>query len=290
MKSIPLLLLSFLMLSSFTLDKPAYRLFQGNGKPLAYEKMLKELAAADVVFFGEQHNDPIAHWLQLELTQDLFRNHGKQLVAGAEMWETDTQAALDSFLRGQLEEPRFLQSSRAWPNYATDYKPLLHFAKANGLKVIATNAPRPLARVVARQGLKALEALPAEEKQWLALLPLTVDLELPGYKRMLSMFGDTHGTSAASSQIVEAQALKDATMAHFISKNLQKGQRMLHLNGAYHSDHHEGIIWYLRRLRPELKVLTISTVLQPHLDKLNKDHENRADFVLAVPENMTRTY
>ncbi|RNI25736.1 ChaN family lipoprotein [Rufibacter latericius] len=290
MKKIPLLLLSILFLTSFTMDKPAYRLFQGSGKSLKYEKMLKELASADVVFFGEQHNDPIAHWLQLELTKDLFRLHGKQLLLGAEMWETDTQAALDSFLLGQLEEQKFIEASRAWPNYNTDYKPTLNFAKANGIKVIATNAPRRTARIVARESLKGLNALPGEEKQWLAVLPITVDLELPAYKRMLSMFGDSHGTSAASAQIVEAQALKDATMAHFISKNLQRGQRMFHLNGAYHSDHHEGIIWYLHRLRPELKVLTISTVLQAQLEDLEKDHLKRADFVLAVPESMTKTY
>ncbi|KAA3436600.1 ChaN family lipoprotein [Rufibacter hautae] len=290
MKKILLLLVSLVFLSSFTMDKPAYRLFQGNGKAVKYERMLKELASADVVFFGEQHNDPIAHWLELELTKDLYRTHGKQLVLGAEMWETDTQGAVDSFLLGQLEEPKFTEISRAWPNYATDYKPTLQFAKVNSIKVIATNAPRRSARIVARESLKGLEALPAGEKQWLAPLPITVDLELPAYKRMLSMFGDSHGTSAASTQIVEAQALKDATMAHFISKNLQPGQRLFHLNGAYHSDHYEGIVWYLHRLRPELKIMTISTVLQPQLDKLSQEHEKRADYVLAVPETMTKTY
>ncbi|WP_210486274.1 ChaN family lipoprotein [Rufibacter aurantiacus] len=290
MKKIWLLLVSVVFLSSFTMDKPAYRLFQGNGKSVKYGKMLKELATTDVVFFGEQHNDPIAHWLELELTKDLYQAHGKQLVLGTEMWETDIQGAVDSFLLGQLEEPRFMEVSRAWPNYPTDYKPTVQFAKANSIKVIATNAPRRSARIVAREGLKSLEALPADEKQWLAPLPITVDLELPAYKRMLSMFGDTHGTSAASAQIVEAQALKDATMAHFISKNLQAGQHLFHLNGAYHSDHHEGIVWYLRRLRPELKIMTISTVVQPQLEKLNQEHENRADYVLVVPETMTKTY
>ncbi|RNI30882.1 iron-regulated protein [Rufibacter immobilis] len=291
MKKIFPFLLLVMVLSSFQSDKPAYRLFTGGGKAVTYQKMLQELASADVVFFGEQHNDPIAHWLQLELAKDLYQRHGQQLLLGAEMWETDTQTALDSFLLGQLEEPTFQQSSRAWPNYLTDYKPLLLFAREKKIKVIATNAPRRLARVVARESLKGLDAVPAQEKQWLALLPLTVDLELPAYKNMLQMFGgETHGSSMASAQIVEAQALKDATMAQFISKNLQKGQYLLHLNGAYHSDHHEGIIWFLRRLRPELKVKTISTVLQPHLEKLQKEHLNRADIVLAVPESMTKTY
>ncbi|MGV3540037.1 MAG: ChaN family lipoprotein [Rufibacter sp.] len=291
MKKIFSALAALVFLSSFTMDKPAYRLFTGSGKAIGYEKMLQELAPADVVFFGEQHNDPIAHWLQLELTKDLFQRHGKSLLVGTEMWETDTQAAVDSFLLGQIEEPDFIKASRAWLNFATDYKPVLLFAKEKGLKVVATNAPRRSARVVARESLKGLEALPAEEKQWLALLPIPVDLELPAYQRMLTMFGgEAHGPSSAANQMVEAQALKDATMAHFISKNLQNGQHLLHLNGAYHSDHHEGIIWYLKRLRPELKIKTISTVLQPQLDKLEKENLLRADVMLVVPEKMTRTY
>ncbi|MBA9077004.1 ChaN family lipoprotein [Rufibacter quisquiliarum] len=292
MKKIFSALAAFILLSSFTMDKPAYRLFTGSGKVIDYGKMLKELAAADVVFFGEQHNDPIAHWLQLELAKDLYQQHGRQLVLGTEMWEADTQAAVDSFLLGLVDEPSFTQTSRAWPNFATDYKPVLLFAKEKGLQVIATNAPRRTARIVAKESLQGLDALPPSEKQWLPLLPITVDLELPAYKRMLSMFGsDTHGASAAgSTKIVEAQALKDATMAHFISKNLKTGQHLLHLNGAYHSDHHEGILWYLKRLRPELKIKTVTTVLQPQLEKLEKEHLQRADVVLAVLETMTRTY
>ncbi|AKQ47453.1 iron-regulated protein [Rufibacter radiotolerans] len=282
--------MTVLFLCSFTMDKPAYRLFSGKGKSVKYKKVLKELAAADVVFFGEQHNDPIAHWLELELAKDLYQIHGKNLVIGMEMWEADTQSEIDSFLMGQLEEAVFMERSRVWPNYTTDYRPVLLFAKENGLKVIATNVPRRHARTVARESLNSLDTLSQQEKAWLAPLPIMVDMELPGYKRMRSMFGDTHGASAASSKMIEAQALKDATMAHYIHQNLQPGQHLLHLNGSYHSDHQEGIIWYLRKLRPESKLKTITTVAQPSLEDLGKDHLQRADVVLVVPETMTKTY
>ncbi|WP_460891944.1 ChaN family lipoprotein [Rufibacter soli] len=290
MKKLLPLCLAVLFLSSFTMDKPAYRLFSGKGKPVKYKKVLQDLAAADVVFFGEQHNDPIAHWLELELAKDLYHIHGKNLVIGMEMWEADTQSEVDSFLLGQLEEAVFMERGRAWPNYTTDYRPVLLFAKEHGLKVIATNAPRRYARTVARESLKSLDSLPSQEKNWLAPLPIMVDMELPGYKRMRSMFGDTHGASAAASQMIEAQAIKDATMAHFIHQNLSPGQHLLHLNGSYHSDHFEGIIWYLRRLRPEGKLKTITTVVQPSLEDLAKEHAQRADVVLVVPETMTKTY
>lgn len=271
-------------------DKPAYRLFTAAGKSTAYGKMLKELAQADVVFFGEQHNDPLAHWLELQLAKDLLRLRQGQLVLGLEMLERDVQPLVDQYTTGELPDEAFEEQSRPWPNYATDYKPLLQLAKQQKFRVVGTNAPRRYASQVAKGGLAVLDALPAEEKAWLAPLPVVVDYELPGYKNMAKMFG-TDATHAASVQnIIQAQALKDATMAHFLHQARPAGHLLLHFNGAYHSDNHDGILAYLRQLNPQLKVLTISTVSQEQLEKLEKDNEQKADFLLVVPQDMTKTY
>ena len=88
----------------------------------------------------------------------------------------------------------------------------------------------------------------------------------------------------------KAQAIKDATMAHFILKNYQAGQLFLHLNGSYHSDNYEGILWYLQQQKPHLKVVTLSSVYQPTIRELLPDNKGKADFILAVPESMTKTY
>ncbi|WP_262501965.1 ChaN family lipoprotein [Polaribacter atrinae] len=71
-----LLLISFLLTSFINTtkaqNKPAYQLFKSDGKVANYDKMIKDLADSDMVFFGEYHYNPIAHWLQLEVSKNLF--------------------------------------------------------------------------------------------------------------------------------------------------------------------------------------------------------------------------
>ncbi|GAA4370524.1 hypothetical protein GCM10023185_45070 [Hymenobacter saemangeumensis] len=286
-------LIALLPLLAFTTaDRPAYRLFTATGQVADYDKMLAELAQADVVLFGEQHNDALAHWLELQVAKDLLRlKKPGQLVLGLEMFERDVQPLLAQYAAGTLPDSALERQARPWPNYATDYRPLLQLARANGLPIIATNVPRPYARAVAKGGLAALDQLPAAEKALLVPLPLKVDYELPGYKRMAAMFGDgsaAHGSGAQ--KIIQAQALKDATMAYYIWGSVGPGHTLLHINGSFHSDYHDGIVAYLREYAPKLRVLTISTVAQPQLQKLEKEHLNVADFVLVLPEDMTKTY
>ncbi|MDX5421187.1 MAG: ChaN family lipoprotein [Hymenobacteraceae bacterium] len=271
-------------------DKPAYRLFTKEGKSITYRKMLDELQKADVVLFGEQHNDPIAHWLQLEVAKDLHQAHKQSFVLGAEMFEADVQLVLDEYLAGQAPENNFEQEARPWLNYKTDYKPLVRYAREEGVPFIATNVPRRYAAMVSGGGLEALDNVSADAKRFIAPLPIQVEMSLPGYNNMLAMFGNsTHG-NAKSMNIVKAQALKDATMAHFILQQVNKGRKMLHFNGAYHSDNFEGIGWYLKQGQPQIKTLTITNVLQEDLDKVTEENQAKADFILVVPASMTRTY
>lgn len=289
-----LLALFLLALSISTMaqknDKPAYQLFTRDGKSISYGKMLTQLQEADVVLFGEQHNDPVAHWLQLEVAKGMHQSKNQNLAIGAEMFESDVQLVLDEYLSGQVPEKNFEQESRPWVNYATDYKPIVQFAKEQHVPFIATNVPRRYAAMVSGGGLSALQGITAEAKKYIAPQPITVDMELPGYKNMLAMFGNsTHGNTK-SQNIVQAQALKDATMAHFILGQLQQGKQVLHLNGAYHSDNFEGIGWYLKQARPQAQLRTITTVYQDDLAKLSEEHAGKADFILVVPQSMTKTY
>lgn len=271
-------------------DKPAYRLFTKTGKAITYGQMVAELQKARVVLFGELHDNPIAHWLQLEVAKYLHREGGEQLAIGMEMFETDVQLVLDEYLAGKIAETNFEQEARPWLNYKTDYRPLVRFAKEAGITVVATNVPRRYAAVVAKKGVGALDELSPEAKRLIAPLPLIVDRALPGYQKMLSMFGkETHGPSRPE-QVVEAQALKDATMAHFILRQVKQGRQVLHLHGAFHSDNYEGIWWYLRQQQPQLRILTIATVQQESLNRLAEEHLNKADFIIAVPASMPQTH
>lgn len=283
---IPLLIAGLSL--AFVADKPAYRIFNQKGKDISYSKMVKQIADADIIFFGELHDNPISHWLQRELTGDLHALGGKELVLGAEMFESDNQLLLDEYLGGKITEAKFEDEARLWQNYKTDYKPLLQFAFEQGIPFIATNVPRRYANLVYREGFEGLESLSARAKEFLPPLPVKYDPELPGYKAMLEMGQMGHGK--VNENMPKAQAIKDATMGYFILKNWSDGKQFLHFNGAYHSDNAEGILWYIRQQEPMLKISTISTVLQESTDSLKLASAGKADFTIVVPKSMTRTY
>jgi len=281
LKILPFLLL----LCQFALaqTKPAYILFDGKGKKVAHAKMMKSLGKADIVLFGELHNNPIAHWLQLAVANELLAT--RPLTLGAEMVEADDQATLNRYLRGEIDAKALDTLARLWNNHATDYAPLVDLAKEKNLTFIATNVPRRYASMVFKKSFEALDTLAAQEKQWIAPLPIAYDPELPGYKEMLSMMGGHGGEN-----LPKAQALKDATMAHFILKHHEIGRLFLHFNGAYHSDRYEGILWYLQKARPELTYRTISTVSQQNVQSLETEHLGKADFIICVDATMPGSY
>lgn len=279
-----LLLLAFtLCLLTVSAQKESYVIYNAKGKKVSYKKMLKTLEKKGMVLFGELHNNPIAHWLQYELTADLHSK--RQLILGAEMIESDNQDELNDYLSGKIDYKVLDSTARLWNNHKTDYAPLVDFAKDSSLVFVASNVPRRYASMVYKGGFKALDSLPAQEKEWIAPLPIAYDPELPGYQNILKMMGD-HG----SPTLVMAQAIKDATMAHFILQNYKEGSLFLHYNGAYHSNNYEGILWYLQLERPDLEYGTISTVTQENVQQLEEENQNLADFIICVDHNMTTTY
>lgn len=334
---IMLVLLSAYTAITAMAQKPAYKLFREDGKKVKYEKMADAAADADIVLFGEYHTNPISHWIQLELTRDLFEARGKELILGAEMFESDNQLIMNEYLSGQISEAKFEEEARLWKNYKTDYKPLVLLAKENDLTFVATNIPRRYANMVFKRGVVSLDSLSDEAKSYMAPLPLKYDTSLSCYKQLIdsgaaskakttmpqapmhkspvgdsikskgdtiSPMGDTispmgeakmpmgsvspiggHG----SKNLADAQAIKDATMSHFLMKYWQAGKLFIHYNGAYHSDEFESMNWFLKQADADLKIVTISTVSQDEIEVLDEESLGKADFIIAVPSTMTQT-
>lgn len=285
----------------YTNDFPAYVIYDKTGKQVTYTEMIASLKAADVCLFGELHDDPIAHWLEKTVTAEMYEAHKDSLVLGGEMWETDNQLVMDELLiEGSINGSTYEESSRNWPNWKTDYKDLVVFAKKKGLKFVCTNIPRRYANMVYKKGIEYLDSLSNEAKAYLPPLPIYFDLEQPAYKKMVDLFGaDKDGGKSSmshspmgkykSSNLVKAQAIKDATMAHNILKNWEKGQYFLHYNGCYHSNGYQGIYFYLKHYEPEMKIQTISVSRQERVLELDPTN-NQGDFNIVVSDAMTRTY
>ena len=285
-KYLTFLIALFFVSTGFKTDKPAYLIFDKDGKNVKYEKMMKAIDDADIVLFGELHDNPISHWLELEVTKDMYESFGDKLVLGAEMFETDNQLILNEYINGVISTSRFEDEAKLWPNYKTDYKPLVEFARENHIPFIATNVPRRYASLVNSKGFDGLDELSDDAKALLPPLPIAYDSTLNCYESMLHMEGMG---GHVNSNFPKAQAIKDATMANSILLNWKPGEKLLHYHGAYHSQNFESIYWYLKHYKPELKIVTIHSVIQKDISELEEQNTGQADFTICVDEDMTRT-
>lgn len=263
----------------------AYKIYDKNGKEASWKDVINFCKQKDVTFFGELHDNPVTHWLQLKFTKDLYEENNN-LTLGAEMFEADQQTIINEYLAKLISEKSFEAEMRLWKNHKTDYKPLLDFAMDKKLNMVATNVPRRYASLVAKKGKDELAKVTDDAKRFICPLPYEVDTTLSGYHEMMQM-DMGHGSNI---NMVYAQAIKDATMAHFISTNLKAKGLFIHYNGAYHSENYQGIIHYLNKYSPKTTVVTITTAQQKDASTLEKENRGKADFILVVDEEMTRTH
>ena len=279
-------LLFFASTLSFGKSTKAFQIYTSTGKKVDFKKVVKATQSKKAVFFGEYHNNPISHWLQFELTREMHAIHKKNLVLGAEMFEADNQFILDEYLNGFISAKNYQNEVRLWPNYNTDYKPLVEYAKENKIAFIATNIPRRYANMVYKKGVESLKELSDLAKSYIVPLnKFEFDSTVTCYKELIISMAGHGGVNMAT-----AQAIKDATMAYFILKNANNNKVFLHYNGAYHSDNYQGIMHYLKKdLAPEL-MLSISTIEQKDINSLDAENKGIADFIICVPESMTKTH
>lgn len=287
MRKLMTFIFSLAVLVASAQSNPAYSIFTGEGKETDYGKMLKDLADADVIFIGETHNCPIAHWLEYEIASDLIRRSPKGLALGAEMFEADNQLLVDEYTRGLISSDKFEAEAKLWDNYWTDYSWMLYLAREYGLKFVATNVPRRYASYVKDNGLEALQTLSEEAKSLMAPLPIPFDKAAQD-EAMFGFMQMIGGKGAGSSHFAEAQAIKDATMAWFIAQNFDR--KFIHFNGNFHSDNKGGIIPYLEAYLPGKKIATVCSARQDSIKSLEKENRGRADFIIVAPTDFPMSY
>lgn len=281
--------ISFAFVSSAQ-DKPAYELFKNSGKKAKYEKMIKDLSKSDMVFFGEYHNNPISHWLQLEMSKSFYEIKGKKLFFGAEMFENGNQLVINEYLNGFYTEDKMLpEVTQMWSNYKTDYKPLLDFAKEKNLRFIATNIPRRYAAMINKRGIDVLKELSPEARSMIGPdLEKYFDPTVKAYAEMASMMGGHVPPNMLNIQT--AQASKDATMAHFSLENFESDDFLFHFQGSYHSNYDQGIIWWINKIQPGLNIKSVTTVMEKEWKEMSdNDKETIADYIIVVADSMTNT-
>lgn len=285
--SLCLLSLSFSTFAQLESSYVPHRVFDAKEKRFSdFEAMVADLARADVVFIGEQHDDPGTHRLEIALLEGIARRRSKVVVA-LEMFERDVQQHLDDYLAGKINEQDFLKNSRPWPRYATDYKPLIEFAKAKGWRVIAGNVPRRYASQVNKGGLSAADQLPAAERGFLAK-----QFSCPTddyFKRFTEAMGEHPGDNAPKmdaamiERMYQSQCVKDETMAESIANAVQAAPNALviHYNGAFHSDFRLGTAARTKQRLPKANIKIVSALPVENLDSISVDKDRkRGDYLL----------
>jgi uncharacterized iron-regulated protein len=269
---------------------PEHAIYAGSAQR-SFEHMVAELARADVVFVGENHDHDAGHALEFAILKALYATDPR-LALSVEMFERDVQGVVDEYLGGFITETHFMQSSRPWPNYKTDYRPLVEFCKEKKLPVIAANAPRRYVNIVGRSGQQALAALPKASRESLPRLPYAMDIPA-GYDKMLSdLFGGQHGQGGTAAnmpppeRMKEAQGLWDATMADAIlrCRRANRGVKVVQMNGAGHSDSGWGIVDRLRKADRRLKIAVVS--IKPEAafpQRPAGTYDGVADFLILTP-------
>lgn len=266
-------------------DTPRRVIDGQTGEARSWAAMIDQLAHADVVFVGENHDDPNTHLLELAILQALA-DSGRPVVLAMEMFERDVQTPLTRFGSGAMPEADFLKASRPWPRYATDYKPLVDFANRRKIPVIASNVPRPFASEVSKAGFDALTTKKGDERTWFA-----ADLQCPTgddeyYRRFLEAMG-THPDVSAD-RFYFAQCVKDETMAESIARAYAAAstptQRavVVHVNGAFHSDFHFGTASRTQRRMPGQRVAVVTVLPVDDVEKAAPDvaERRRGDFLV----------
>jgi uncharacterized iron-regulated protein len=256
---------------------------------ISIDQIVTDMEKADVLFFGEEHNDSAGHYLENLIFQTLHKKFADKISLSLEMFETDGQLVLDEYLAGKIDESRFSKDVRLWSNYK-DYRPMIEYAKENKIPVIAANPPRRYVTMVSRRGMRSLDSLSKDAKKLLPKLPYDT---LNGHYREKFMDIMKGRPGSGSANIYYSQSLWDAGMANSIAAFLKKNKhnKVFHCVGRFHSDEKLGTAAQLQNRKPKLKILNISCFSDPSFNNPDWGKFNSlGDYIIITNPDLKKTY
>ncbi len=282
----------FLILMAFPVfGQETYRIYDKQGNAATMQQILDEINKNDVTFLGEMHDDAVGHALQFEIFKSVVDKYSanRKVSLSLEMFERDTQVVVNEYLAGFISEKKFLDDSRPWGNYKTDYRPLVELAKERKLNVIAANAPRRYVNMVSRNGRDSLNSLSKEAKQWLPPLPYFEPSKTYSDK-FKALMGPSPEAQMGIDKILASQSLWDGGMAYNISQNIVDKGLIVHLNGSFHTESRLGTVEHLLNYKPKTKVLVVTMRYEDDFKTFDKaKYENLGDFVILTDAKQPRS-
>jgi uncharacterized iron-regulated protein len=292
MKVIALAAIPFFSLAVSAQDSMSihYKIYDGRTKQtVGIDKIVGDMADADVLFFGEEHNDSAGHYLENKIFRALHAQYADKVVLSMEMFETDGQLVLNEYLGGTIDETRFSRDIRLWSNYK-DYRPMIEYAKQNKIPVIAANPPRRYVNLVSRRGMKSLDSLSKEAKKFLP--PLPYDTLTGRYReKFVEIMKD--GPGGNNPNVYYSQSLWDAGMSYSIYKFLKdnKHKKVFHCVGGFHCEEKLGTAAQLQKRNKKLKILNIASFSDATFN--NPDWEKfsyKGDYIILTNPDFKKTF
>lgn len=260
-----------------------YTLLTPGGEKVSLNSLTAEAIKRDVILFGELHNQPVVHWLQLRLVKEL----PAKTAVGFEMFDIDNRQLLKDYSAGLATERHLSQAMAVWSNFKQDYLPIVQAAQERGLPVFASNAPTRLVTYTAKKGLDSLALLKASHPLLAFPLPTEQDLSNELYSFIKEQMPPGHNSSG----MIAAQALRDASMAYYIKQELLTSSKVLHIHGGFHSKNRNGISHFLEKYGvAKNRIFHIQTVIKKDCALIDEATLAEAELTVCLPEDSITSY
>lgn len=206
-----------------------------DGEEIGEEIMMGDLARAKVVYLGERHDRATDHAMQHRILRDLY-SRDPSLGIGLEMLQTPSQPVLSQWVNGDLDEMALRRDAEwdtRWGHDFALYRPILEFIRARHVRAYALNAPQEITRVVARDGIEALD----EEQR--ASLPTLNTGDVMHRGLVMGALGEHAGEMSDErlERMYTAQVIWDETMARSVVEAMEGEDappRLIVLAGRLH--------------------------------------------------------
>ncbi len=265
---------------AMTADSLPGRFSNAQGQLISTADMVRQMQQADVVYLGETHDRAADHAAQLAIIQTLH-DRAPNLAIGLEMFQRPYQKLLDRYIAGELDEAGLRDRSEYDKRWGFDwelYAPILRYAKAQKIPLIALNTPQEVTRKVSRQGLASLNW---NDRRFIP--PLSEIRTAPdAYRKMLAdIFTNMHPAGKTTDptrfdRFFQAQVLWDETMAERITQIPHRP--VVVLVGQGHLVYRYGIPDRVDRRRPGLKQIVILLSPESDMDQIDQEGRPIADF------------
>ncbi len=305
MKNLSLLLLAipFFVKSQSTLSESNYKIYSVKlNKEIAISDIVEDMKGADVLFYGEEHNDSVTHYLEKTIFEKLVTQY--KMALSMEMFDRDVQPVMNEYLKDLIREKNFKKDARVWSNYR-DYRPMVELAKEKKLDVVCANAAGRYSNLAGRKGQKGLMELPEESKKFFAPLPfdtatgkyyeklLIISGHDPSAKKDTSKKAMPAGGGMGNFNLMMGQSTWDATMAYSISEYMKKNKdkKVFQVNGRFHSDEGFAVVTQLRKYNPKAKILIISSGSDEKFPAIDwSQYKNNGDYIIVTDPKVPKTY